>query len=229
MKTLGLIGGTSWHSTVDYYRLINKLVNERLGGLHSARLILYSVNFHEFYNNSQEEGWPGSERYVSNIAKTLEAAGAEGLIFCANTPHMVADAVQAAINIPLIHIAEATAAEIQKAKLTRVALLGTVFTMEQPFYKDILAKHGIETVVPEKAARDWIHNTIFEELGLGIFKPETKAEYLRIMHTMKEQGVEGVILGCTEIPMLVKPEECPLPAFDTIEIHAKAAVEWMLG
>ncbi|MCB9365852.1 MAG: aspartate/glutamate racemase family protein [Calditrichaeota bacterium] len=228
MKTLGLIGGTTWHSTVDYYRQINELVNERLGGSNAARLILYSVNFREFYDTNHREGWPGIERLVCDIARKLEAAGAEGLILCANTPHIVADALQASVRIPLIHIAEATAAEIKKAELSRVLLLGTGYTMELPFYKDILAKNGIETVVPDKETREWINTTIFDELAVGIFKPETKAEYVRIMRDLKNQEVEGVILGCTEIPVLIQPEECPLPAFDTIEIHAKAAVEWML-
>jgi aspartate racemase len=219
MKTLGLIGGTTWHSTTDYYRLINKLVNERLGAANAARLILYSVNFQEFYDTNQREGWQGNQSIVCDIAQKLEGAGAEGLILCANTPHLVADALQDTVDIPLIHIAEATAAEIKKAKLTRVLLLGTGYTMELPFYKDILAKHGIVTVVPEKETRDWINTNIFEELAVGIFKPETKAEYIRIMRDMKEKGVEGVILGCTEIPLIVKPADCPLPAFDTIEIH----------
>lgn len=229
MKTLGLIGGTSWHSTVDYYRLLNKLVNERVGGLHAARLLLYSLNFQEFYDDNQRGGWESSERFLIPIAQKLEAAGAEGLILCANTPHMVAPGVQAAIKIPLLHIAEATAGEILKAGLSRVALLGTFITMEEPFYKDVLARHGIETIVPDKPTRDWIHGTIFHEFGHGIFKDDTKLAYLRLMNDLKAQGAQGVILGCTEIPMLLKPEECPLPAFDTTVIHCTAAADWMLG
>lgn len=229
MKTLGLIGGTSWHSTVDYYRLINNITNQRLGGLHSARLILYSLNFQEFYTNNQEGGWAASERFLIPIAKQLEQAGAEGLLLCANTPHMVADAIQDAIDIPLIHIAEATAKEIRKAELSRVALLGTVFTMEQPFYRNVLANYDIETIIPDSATRDYIHSTILHEFGLGQFKPETKAEYVRIMLQLKQEGAEGVILGCTEIPMLLKPEECPLRAFDTTLIHATAAVDFALS
>lgn len=229
MKTLGLIGGTSWHSTVDYYKLINRMVNERLGGLHAARLVMHSMNFHEFYSDNQAGGWESTARFLTPIAQQLEQIGAEGLVLCANTPHMVAPQIQAAIKIPLIHIAEATALEIRKANLQRVALLGTVFTMEQPFYRDILAKHGIETIVPEKTERDWIHSTIFNELGLGIFKPETKSEYIRIMKELKQQGAEGVILGCTEIPMLMTLDECPLKGFDTTVIHATAAVDFMLA
>jgi len=228
MKTLGLIGGTTWHSTVDYYKLINSLVAERLGGLQAARLILYSMNFHEFYHDNQAGGWPASERFLSRIAQKLEAAGAEGLMLCANTPHMAAPAVQDSIGIPLIHIVEATAREISKRGQTRVALLGTVFTMEQPFYRDIMAQHNIEIVVPEKPVRDWIHNTIVHEFGQGIFNDDTRQEYLRIMESFKTAGAQGVILGCTEIPMLIKPEACPLPAYDTTVIHCQAAVDWML-
>ncbi len=229
MKTLGLIGGTSWHSTVDYYRLLNQLVNQRLGGKNAARLILHSLNFQEFYTDNQNGGWESTERFLIPIARQLEEAGAEGLMLCANTPHMVAPGVQAAISIPLIHIAEATAREIVKNGQNRVALLGTVFTMEEPFYSDILAQHGIETLVPDKATRDYIHETIFDEMSLGQFKHETKTEYLRIMNTLKQQGAQGVILGCTEIPILVKPEECPMPAYDTILIHCTAAVDFALA
>jgi len=229
MKTLGLIGGTSWHSTVDYYKLINRMTNERLGGLHSARLVMHSMNFHEFYSDNQTNGWDSTERFLIPIAQSLEQAGAEGLILCANTPHMVAEGIQRAINIPLIHIVEATAKEIVKQNQTRVGLLGTIFTMEQPFYRDILTKHGIEALVPEKSVREWIHNTIVHELGVGAFKPETRAEYLRIMHDLKQQGAEGIILGCTEIPMLLSTDECPMPAYDTTQIHATAAVDFALS
>ncbi|MBK6767261.1 MAG: aspartate/glutamate racemase family protein [bacterium] len=229
MKTLGLIGGTTWHSTVDYYRLINQRVSQRLGGLHSARLILHSMNFHEFFTDNQTNGWESTGRYLSAIAQRLEAAGAEGLILCANTPHMVAPAVRDAIGIPLIHIVEATAREIAKRQQTRVGLLGTVFTMEQPFYRDILAQHGIDILVPEKPVRDWIHSTVVDEFGKGIFKDETRQEYLRIMAELKSRGAQGVVLGCTEIPMLVNPSECPIPAYDTTDIHVTAAVEWMLN
>ena len=229
MKTLGLIGGTSWHSTVDYYRLINEMINERLGGLHSARLILHSMNFHDFYSDNESGGWESNERYLIPIARQLEKAGAQGLLLCANTPHMVASGLQAAITIPLIHIVEATAIEIKKAKLTRVGVLGTVYTMEQPFYRDRLKQHGIEALVPEKETRDWIHSTIFNELGRGVFKPETRDKYLNIMKELMQQGAQGIILGCTEIPMLIKPSECPILGFDTIRIHASAAVDFALS
>lgn len=229
MKTLGLIGGTTWHSTVDYYKLINRMVSERLGGLHSARMLLHSMNFHEFFTHNQQNGWESTGRFLSAIAQRLEGAGAEGLILCANTPHMVAPAVRDAIGIPLIHIVEATASVIRAANQTRVALLGTVFTMEQPFYRDIMAQNGIELIVPGKPARDWIHSTIVDEFAKSVFSPDTKREYVRIMESMKSQGAQGIILGCTEIPMLLKPEECPVPAYDTTVIHCQAAVDWMLG
>ncbi len=229
MKTLGLIGGTSWHSTLDYYKLINKITNERLGGLHSARLILHSMNFHEFYSDNQTGGWESSEKFLVPIARQLEQAGAEGLLLCANTPHIVADGVRSAIGIPLIHIAEATAKEILKHRHSCVGLLGTSFTLEQPFYRDILARFGIQTLVPDKQTRDYIHSTIFEELGLGLFKEETKQTYVRIMEDLKEQGAQGIILGCTEIPLLIKPAECPVIGYDTTLIHATAAVDFALS
>ncbi len=228
MKTLGLIGGTTWHSTVDYYKLLNKLTHERLGGLNSARLIMHSMNFQEFFSDNQQNGWDSTERFLVPIARSLEQAGAEALILCANTPHMVAPGVQAAIGIPLIHIAEETALVIKQKNQSRVALLGTIYTMEQPFYRDTLAKHGIEIIVPEKSEREWLHHTVVYEFGVGIFKDETKRRYLDIMETLKQQGAQGVILGCTEIPMLVKPEECPMTAYDTTLIHCTAAVNWML-
>lgn len=229
MKTLGLIGGTSWVSTVDYYKIINQQVNERLGGLNSAKIFLYSLNFEEFKPPTDPNQWVPIADFLSNIAQRLEKAGAECIVICANTPHMVADVVQKNIHIPLIHIAEATAAEIKKRQIKRVGLLGTKFTMEQNFFKEKLSRQQIETLIPEADDREFIHYSIFKEFGKGIFSPETKARYVTIIDKLIEQGAEGIIFGCTEIPMLIKQEDCSVPVFDTTVIHATAAVEFALS
>lgn len=229
MKTLGLIGGTSWHSTVDYYRLINRGVHERLGEVNAARLVMFSLNMQEFKNIIDAGGWKAGENYLVPFAQKLEAFGAEGLVICANTPHIVADGIRAAVSIPLIHIVEATALVLAQKNVSTVGVLGTTFTMEQPFYRDVLEKHGIKMIVPEPEDRAWINDNIFGELAAGIFRDETKQRYKELMRELGERGAQGVALACTEIPVLIKPEECPIPAFDTIAIHANAAVEWMLG
>lgn len=228
MKTLGLIGGTTWVSTVDYYRLLNRLVNERLGGLNSARLLLYSVNFEEFRPPDTAEGWEGVTKRIIAIARTLEQGGAEGLVLCANTLHKIADRVQEGIGIPIIHIAEATAAEIAKKHLNKVALLGTKFTMQEPFYHDKLRAQGIETLIPEQSDRLYIHDAILDEMALEIFKPETKLRFLEIIAQLQQRGAQAVVLGCTEIPILIKPADTTAPLFDTTEIHAQAAVDFAL-
>lgn len=229
MKTLGLIGGTTWVSTVDYYRLINQMVSQRLGGLNSAKLLLYSVNFEEFRPPDTVEGWESVTQRVIGIARTLEQGGAEGLVLCANTLHKIADRLQEKIGIPIIHIAEATAAEIGKKKLHKVALLGTKFTMQEPFYHDKLRAQGIETLVPEQNDRLYIHDAILDEMALEIFKPETKARFLEIITQLQQRGAQAIVLGCTEIPILVKPADTSAPLFDTTHIHAQAAVDFVLG
>ena len=228
MKTLGLIGGTSWVSTVDYYKLINQQINQRLGGLNAARLILYSMNYEEFKPPLDPKDWGVISEGLIKIAKNLEYSGAECLLLCANTPHMAADTIEKNIDIPLIHIAEETAREIKKQNLKKVGLLGTKLTMEQSFFKERLLKYGIEPIIPGKEERDYIHATIFNELGKGILTPELKTKYLKIIDDLKEDGAEGIILGCTEIPLLIQQSDCELPLFDTMLIHATAAVNFAL-
>lgn len=228
MKTLGLIGGTTWVSTIDYYKTINSLVNEKLGGDNTAKLLLYSLNFAELRKLSESDNFEQIARNLIIIARKLENAGAECLLLCANTLHLVAKEVQQEINIPILHIAEATAKEISKQKIEKVALLGTKVTMEKPFYKNILSMHGIKTIVPDAINREFINYSIYNELGKDIFKNETKVKYLDIIKQLQLEGAEGVVLGCTEIPMLIKKEDCDIPTFDTLLIHAKYAVEFAL-
>jgi len=229
MKILGLIGGTSWVSTIDYYRIINQQINDRLGGLNSAKIFLYSLNFEEFKPPADLSKWGPITDTLSKIAKQLESVGADCLIICANTPHMVADIVQQQIQIPLIHIGEVTAVEIKKQGLKKVGLLGTKFTMEQDFFKKKLSQQNIETIIPDRDQREFIHYSIFNELGKEIFTQSTKEKYLDIIHDLMKQGAEGIIFGCTEIPMLIKIEECSMPVFDTTMIHATAAVNFALN
>lgn len=228
MKTLGLIGGTTWVSTVDYYKYINQLTIERLGGLNSAKMLLYSVRFEPVKALADAGDWENFGNFFSEIALNLEKAGAEAIVLCANTSHIVAERVEQNISIPVIHITDATALEIQRQALKKVALLGTRFTMENDFYHKRLARFGIETIIPDDEERDFIHWSIFEELGKDIFTEETKRRYLEIIENLHARGAEGVIFGCTEIPMLLKPEDCPIPSFDTTLLHAKAAVEFAL-
>jgi aspartate racemase len=229
MKTLGLIGGTTWVSTLDYYRIINQQVNERLSGLSSAKLFLYSLNFEEFKPPTDPNNWGGVTDTLVDVSKRLEHAGAECIVICANTPHMVADIVEKNISIPLIHIAEATAKEIKNQSMKKIGLLGTRFTMEQSFFRDRLSKQHVATIIPDANDREFIHNSIFNELGKGVFTHETKTQYVRIIDRLIAQGAEGIVLGCTEIPMLIKQEDCAVPIFDTTVIHAKAAVDFALG
>lgn len=229
MKTLGLIGGTTWVSTIDYYRYINRLTNERAGGAGSARLILYSVNFAELMTFVNADDWDGVGRFLSEIAIKLEGAGAEAIVLCANTTHMVADVVQKSVGIPLLHIVDAVAKEIAGQNIGKVGLLGTRFTMEREFFKQRLSGFGIETVVPADADRTFVHDSIYNELGKDIFTDQTRKEYFEIIDRLASGGAEGVILGCTEIPMLIKPEECSIPAFDTTLIHARYAVDFALS
>ena len=229
MKTLGLIGGTTWHSTVEYYRGINLGVNARLGGLSSAQLFLYSLNFEEFKPPADMQGWARIADTLSDVAQRLERAGAECIVICANTPHRVAGEVQARIGIPILHIADVTAEAIARQKIDRVALLGTRPTMEQDFFKERLQTRGIETLVPDDADRTIIHDSIFSDFGKGIFSDAMRAEYVRIIEGLAKRGARGVILGCTEIPLLIRPGDSPIPTFDTTMLHVAAAVDFALG
>jgi aspartate racemase len=229
MRTLGLIGGTTWISTVDYYRYINRLVAENLGGLNSAKILLYSLNFDELKTLFEAGDWERVAEVLSSIAKKLETAGAEALVLCSNTIHVAAEEIESRINIPLINVTDSTAREIQKLDLKKVALLGTRFTMDKDFYPKKLRSFAIETIIPTDEECEFINSSIFNELGKNIFAEATKEKYLEIIQSLSERGAEGVIFGCTEIPMLIRPEDCPIPSFDTTLIHAKAAVEFALA
>ncbi len=230
MKTLGLIGGMSWESTVPYYRIVNETVAQRLGGLHSAKLVLASVDFHDIEVMQRDGGWDAAGQHLAEIARSLERAGAEGLVLCTNTMHLVAGALEAAVSIPLLHIADATAAAIGEAGLARVGLLGTRFTMEQDFYRGRLReRHGLDVVIPERADRDVVHGIIYEELCLGRVLDESREAYRRVLRRLAEAGAQGVILGCTEISLLVGAADSPVPVFDTTAIHARHAALWSLG
>lgn len=229
MKTIGLIGGITWLSTLDYYRLINQKINEQLGGVHSAQILLSSVDFNEVKRLTLADDWNGLANMMSREANRLQQAGANCILIGANTMHNIAEAVQASIRIPLINIAVETGKEIQKLKIKKVALLGTRYTMQLPFYKNVLAKQGIETIVPNEADMESINTAIYEEMGKGIFLPERKTEIIRIIHELKNEGAEAVILGCTEIPILIKQEDSSIPVFDTVAIHVDAAVRFALS
>lgn len=230
MKTIGLLGGMSWESTIPYYRLINEGVKQRLGGLHSASLILHSVDFHgiEAYQASGE--WDKAGEMLAQAAVGLERAGAEGIVLCTNTMHKVASHIEARCSLPFLHIADATGRAITKSGMKRVALLGTRYTMEQDFYRGRLrSAFDIECIVPEEADRARINQIIFEELCLGMFSDASRQYYLSAMDKLAKQGAEGVIFGCTEIGLLVPADESPIPVFDTAAIHAADAVEFMLS
>jgi aspartate racemase len=229
MKKIGLIGGISWVSTIDYYRIINEQINQRLKGVNAGEIIMYSVNYGVIKQLTDQERWDDITNLIVDAAKKTEAAGAECLIIGANTMHRIAPDVQAAINIPLLHIAEQTAIAIQQKKLNKIALLGTKYTMELNFFKDKLSELGISTVVPDAADRAYINAAIYNEMGKGVFLPETKMILLNIMDALALQGVEGVVLGCTEIPMLITQADFRLPLFDTTLIHATAAVNFALN
>jgi aspartate racemase len=224
MKTIGLIGGMSWESTLPYYRLVNETVKERLGGLHSARLVLYSVDFHDVERLQHAGDWDAAGALVAGAAAAVERAGADFLVLCTNTMHKVAGAIEAAVRIPLLHIADPTAAAVRAAGLARVGLLGTRFTMEQPFYADRLReRHGIDVVVPGAADRELVHRVIYDELCRGVIEPASRAAYRRVIAGLVERGAEGVILGCTEIALLVDASDAAVPLFDTTALHARAA------
>ncbi|MFI6446710.1 aspartate/glutamate racemase family protein [Kitasatospora sp. NPDC050543] len=229
MKTIGLIGGMSWESTAEYYRLLNELTRERLGGLHSAKCVLYSVDFAEIERLQVEGRWEEAGEVLAAAARSLEAAGADLLLICTNTMHKVADQVAAAAPVPLLHLADTTAAAVRAEGLKRVGLVGTAFTMEQDFYRGRLAGHGLEVLVPDADSRALVHRVIYEELCLGVIREESRAAYRAVIDGLVAAGAEGVILGCTEIELLVRPEHSPVPVFATTRLHAEAAVDAALA
>jgi aspartate racemase len=225
MKTIGLLGGMSWESTLHYYRLLNEAVKAQLGGLHSAKIVLISVDFHSLEKMLHDGNWTAITAELTGYAQQIEKAGAEMLLVCTNTMHKVADAIQTAITIPLIHIADCTADRIAAVGLRKVGLLGTRFTMEEDFYRHRLARrHGLEVIVPEPADRKRVDEIIFTELCRGLVREESRKEYLRIIADLQKQGATGIIAGCTEIGMLVEQHQLNLPFFETTEIHAEAAI-----
>jgi aspartate racemase len=228
MKTIGMVGGTGWVSTLEYYRLINELTNKKLGGLNAARIILYSVNYGDIDELNRQNNREGVCQLVLQAARSVERAGAGCLMLCANTMHQFADQIRLEINLPLVHIGEETAKTICKAGYRKVGLLGTKFTMELDFYHAKLKDEGLESIVPDESDRIFINEAINKELLLNRFYPETKKRFLEIIGQLKERGAEAIILGCTEIPLLIKQEDVDLPIFNTLEIHARAAVEFAL-
>lgn len=230
MKTIGLIGGMSWESTIPYYRLINEGIKQHLGGLHSASLLLHSVDFHEIEACQASGEWDKAGEMLAQAALGLERAGAQGILLCTNTMHKVASHIETRCSLPFLHIADATGRAIAATGMQRVALLGTRYTMEQDFYRGRLeTQFGIESIVPDEADRARINQIIFEELCLGTFSDASRHYYLSVIDKLAKQGAEGVIFGCTEIGLLVPAEESPIPVFDTTAIHAVDAVEFMLS
>ncbi len=226
MKIIGLIGGMSWESTVTYYQQINEAIKAQLGRLHSAKLVLYSVDFHEIERLQHAGDWDAAGKLLADAARALESAGADFLVLCTNTMHKVAPAIEAAVRIPLLHIADPTGDAIKRAGLSCVGLLGTRFTMEQAFYRDRLReRHGLTVVIPGDDDCEIVHRVIYEELCLGQIKPESRDEYRRIIAALISQGAEGIILGCTEISLLVGPADADVPLFDTTALHAQHAAK----
>ncbi|MGQ7944416.1 aspartate/glutamate racemase family protein [Flavobacterium sp. WC2509] len=228
MNIIGLIGGISWVSTVDYYTLINQGVNEKLGGLNFSECIIYSFNYADIKKNNDSNDWENTFQMLLKASNHLKSCGATAIVLCANTMHLVAERLEKEIDIPLIHIATSTANEIEKKGIKKVGLLGTKFTMELDFFKSKLKGKGISAIIPNEQDREFLHNTIFDELGKGIVKPETKAKYLKIIEKLIEDGAEGIILGCTEIPMIIKENDVKVPIFDTTLLHSKSAIEFIL-
>lgn len=229
MKTIGLLGGMSWESSQSYYRLLNEGIKRRLGGLHSARVILYSVDFAEIEALQHQGDWESTANILAEAARSTEAAGADFLMIGTNTMHKVAPEIAEAINIPLLHIADATAEALQNDGVNRVGLLGTRFTMEQAFYRSRLEQAGIEVLVPNEAERNDIHRIIYEELCQGQVLPGSRDNYLATIDSLAHRGAQAVILGCTEIGLLVRPSDTSVPLYDTTEIHADAAIRLALG
>lgn len=226
MKKIGLVGGISWTSTLDYYRFINEGVNAKLGGLNAAECIIYSLNF----GDVQAKSWVNSYELLWNACESLKKCGAEGIVLCANTAHLFADRLQEAIKLPIIHIGVETAKAVNKCGFKKAGLLGTKFTMEMDFYRNKLEEYGLEILVPEaQETRDYIQYTVKEELGMGFVNPETKAQYITIVKELVDKGAECIILGCTEIPMLINQADLAIPVFDTTKIHSEAIVDYIVS
>ena len=229
MKKIGLIGGMSWESTLLYYELINKKVKATLGGLHSVDCVIESVDFSEIAELQAKDDWIALDDLMTSRVKNLEGAGAELLMICANTMHLCVDAIEQHTDIPIVHIAEVTADQIKEVRLDKVALLGTKFTMEKDFFKNILINKGIDVIVPDQKGRDLVHDIIYNELVRGDIRIESKKTYLEIIADLKAKGAQGIILGCTEIPILIGPEDTDIPLFNNTKIHAEKTVELSLS
>ena len=225
MQTIGLLGGMSWESTIPYYRIINETVRQALGGLHSAKILLYSVDFHDVERMQHAGNWAQAGEVLAGAARSLHAAGADFLVLCTNTMHKVAPAIERAVPLPLLHIADPTAQAIARAGFSSVGLLGTRFTMEQDFYRDRLHAHGIDVLVPDQDERERIHRVIYEELCLGRVVEASRESYRRIIERLVARGAQGIVLGCTEIAMLIGPADASVPVFDTTLLHARSAAE----
>ena len=229
MKTLGLLGGMSWESTIEYYRLLNETVRAELGGLHSAKILMYSVDFEELVALKHKGDWGSIGRLLGEAAARLETGGADCILLATNTMHKVADSISMSAKIPLLHIADATADAIKQQNIQRVGLLGTRFTMEEAFYKDrLIHQHGLAVQVPDSEARNLVHDVIYDELCLGKIRQQSRDRFLAIIANLVESGAEAIILGCTEIGLLVRAEDSTVPIFDTTVLHARAAVEWAI-
>lgn len=229
MKTIGLIGGMSWESSVTYYQIINQVINKQLGGLHSAKCVLYSVDFQEIEQCQSSNDWQKSAQILIQAALSLQIAGADFIVICTNTMHKVVPQIIPHLNIPILHIAEMTVKVLKKQNMTRIALLGTKYTMEQHFYKDIIIQHGIEVIIPDELDRQIINDIIFKELCRGVIKLNSKNAYLTIIDKLCRLGVQGVVLGCTEIGLLINQNDTAVPLFDTSLIHAQEAALYALG
>jgi len=230
MKTIGLVGGISWESTLEYYRVINQYTKERLGGFHSGKVVLYSVDFAEVEVRQHQGRWDELKGLMIDAAQRVEKAGAELLVICANTMHKMADDVQRNIRIPILHIGDVTAEAVKSRSIKKVGLLGTRFTMEQDFYKQrLIGKHGLEVIIPEEKEREDIHGILYNELCLGEIKATSKGVFQKIIAGLEARGAQGIILGCTEIPLLVSQNDYEIPLFDTTTLHARAAVDFALG
>lgn len=230
MKTIGLIGGMSWESSLEYYRILNEFTKEKLGGLHSAKCILYSVDFAEVEALQHQGKWEDAAQLMVAAGQSLERAGADFIVLCTNTMHKLADQIQSNTRIPFLHIADATAEKVRAAGLKKIGLLGTRFTMEHDFYKGrLIEKHGLNIITPESNDREMVHRVIYDELCLGIVKQESKEQYFEVMEKLVQAGAEGIILGCTEIELLVHAEDSRVPLFPTTRLHAIAAVEYALA
>jgi aspartate racemase len=229
MKTIGLIGGLSWESTSVYYSYINRYVQQRLGGLHSAKCLVYSFDFEEIARLQRQGEWNLATERMVEAAKILEQGGADLIVICTNTMHLMANEVQQAINVPLIHIVDCVVGDIKEKNLSKVGLLGTRFTMEQPFYKELLNEQGIEVIIPDDSERQIVHDVIFGELCQGVVESASKKAYLNIINKLVDRGAEGIILGCTEIPLLIQQADSSIPLFDTTYLHAIKVAEKALS